>query len=258
MAVAGRLLDLRRGAAGGARRARAVPPSPRDAPVRLEGVSFAYPDRGATCSTASTSSSRPGETVALVGASGARQEHARVAAPAPRRADGGPRDRRADVDLAACDAAAWRAQLAWVPQRADALPRHASPTTSASATPARRRARARGGACSPAPTTSSRRCPTATRRSSATAAGRSRRASARRIALARAFLRDAPLVILDEPTADLDPESAELVGEAVERLREGRTVLADRAPPGARRAAPTASSRSPTAGSSSTTAAEAA
>jgi ABC-type multidrug transport system fused ATPase/permease subunit len=47
----------------------------------------------------------------------------------------------------------------------------------------------------------------------------------RRIALARAFLRDAPLVVLDEPTADLDPESAELVGRAVERLRPGRTVL---------------------------------
>jgi ATP-binding cassette subfamily C protein CydD len=46
-----------------------------------------------------------------------------------------------------------------------------------------------------------------------------------RIALARAFLRDAPLVILDEPTANLDPESAELVGAAVERLRDGRTVL---------------------------------
>ena len=46
-----------------------------------------------------------------------------------------------------------------------------------------------------------------------------------RIALARAFLRDAPLVILDEPTANLDPESAELVGVALERLREGRTVL---------------------------------
>ena len=47
----------------------------------------------------------------------------------------------------------------------------------------------------------------------------------RRIALARAFLRDAPLVILDEPTADLDPASAELVAAAVERLRAGRTVL---------------------------------
>jgi ATP-binding cassette, subfamily C, bacterial CydD len=47
----------------------------------------------------------------------------------------------------------------------------------------------------------------------------------RRIALARAFVRDAPLVILDEPTADLDRTSAEVVAEAVERLRPGRTVL---------------------------------
>ena len=47
----------------------------------------------------------------------------------------------------------------------------------------------------------------------------------RRIALARAFLRAAPLVSLDEPTADLDPASADLVGDAVERLLDGRTVL---------------------------------
>jgi ABC-type multidrug transport system fused ATPase/permease subunit len=48
----------------------------------------------------------------------------------------------------------------------------------------------------------------------------------RRIALARAVLRDAPLVILDEPAADLDPDSVELVIDAVERLAdEGRTVL---------------------------------
>jgi ABC-type multidrug transport system fused ATPase/permease subunit len=47
----------------------------------------------------------------------------------------------------------------------------------------------------------------------------------RRLALARAFLSDAPLVVLDEPTADLDPESAEIVGDAVERLADGRAVL---------------------------------
>ena len=47
----------------------------------------------------------------------------------------------------------------------------------------------------------------------------------RRIALARAFLRDAPLVILDEPTADLDPANAELVASAVDTLRRTRTVL---------------------------------
>ena len=47
----------------------------------------------------------------------------------------------------------------------------------------------------------------------------------RRIALARAFVRNAPLVILDEPTADLDRTSAAVVAESVERLRSGRTVL---------------------------------
>ena len=47
----------------------------------------------------------------------------------------------------------------------------------------------------------------------------------RRIALARAFVRNAPLVILDEPTADLDRTSAGVVAEAVERLRSGRMVL---------------------------------
>ena len=48
---------------------------------------------------------------------------------------------------------------------------------------------------------------------------------AQRIALARAFLKDAPLLILDEPTAYLDPESEALVRQALDRLVLGRTVL---------------------------------
>ncbi len=46
-----------------------------------------------------------------------------------------------------------------------------------------------------------------------------------RIALARAFLRDARLVILDEATASLDPASEALVQRAVDRLAEGRSLL---------------------------------
>lgn len=48
---------------------------------------------------------------------------------------------------------------------------------------------------------------------------------AQRIALARAFLKDAPLVILDEATANLDPETEYLIRESMSRLLEGRTAL---------------------------------
>ena len=46
-----------------------------------------------------------------------------------------------------------------------------------------------------------------------------------RIALARAFLRDAPFVLLDEPTANLDAATAASVTTAIARLAAGRTVL---------------------------------
>jgi subfamily B ATP-binding cassette protein MsbA len=47
-----------------------------------------------------------------------------------------------------------------------------------------------------------------------------------RLCIARAILRDAPLLILDEATSALDPESESLVNEALGRLMKGRTVLA--------------------------------
>ncbi|MDX2175142.1 MAG: ABC transporter ATP-binding protein [Candidatus Sumerlaeia bacterium] len=46
-----------------------------------------------------------------------------------------------------------------------------------------------------------------------------------RIAIARAILRDAPILILDEATSALDNESEAAVNEALERLMEGRTTI---------------------------------
>jgi subfamily B ATP-binding cassette protein MsbA len=46
-----------------------------------------------------------------------------------------------------------------------------------------------------------------------------------RLALARAFLKDAPILILDEATSSLDSESENLIRDALQRLMKGRTTL---------------------------------
>ena len=224
LAVAERMFALLDAPAASVDRAGAAPPSPAVAAVRFErrrlplsGTSRRPSWTGSTSTCARARRSR----------SSARAGPAR--APSPRCCSGllEPDDGRitvGGVDLAACDSRAWRQIVAWVPQR----PRSSaarSRTTSASATRARRtrrsaRPRARGrGRVHP-------RTAAGYETASATVAGRCRRGERRRIGLARAFLRDAPLVILDEPTADLDPESvAQVVAGAIARLRAGRTVL---------------------------------
>jgi ATP-binding cassette subfamily C protein CydD len=45
------------------------------------------------------------------------------------------------------------------------------------------------------------------------------------VAIARAFLRNAPLLLLDEPTAHLDPVTEREILDSLRRLAIGRTVL---------------------------------
>ncbi len=46
-----------------------------------------------------------------------------------------------------------------------------------------------------------------------------------RLALARAFLRDAPFLVMDEPTSHLDPLEEKLLQETIRELCRGRTAL---------------------------------
>jgi thiol reductant ABC exporter CydD subunit len=221
-AVAQRLLDLVDVVEPRAS-AFASAPSPRDEPVRLDGVSFAYPARPGNVLDNVDLELRPGETVALVGPSGGGKST--IAALLLRLAEptGGSVTAGA-LDLRACSAESWREQVAWLPQRPTLFLGSIADNI--------RLGNANAG---------DREVLAAARLAGAddfvrtlpdgydTVVGEGGRplsaGEVQRIGLARAFLRDAALVILDEPTAHLDPASAELVGEAVERLRAGRTVL---------------------------------
>jgi thiol reductant ABC exporter CydD subunit len=223
LAVVERLLTLldapAAAGAGGPRRA----PSPWAEPVRLERVSFSYPSRPGPVLEGLDLELGAGETVALVGESGAGKSTVAalllcLLAPAGGRVTVG------GLDLAGCDAEAWRRQIAWVPQRPTLLRasvadniRLADPA--ASSTRVRAAAEAAGADAFVA----------ALPDGYDTVVGDGGRplspGERRRIGLARAFVRDAPLAILDEPTADLDPASVTIVAEAVERLGVDRTVL---------------------------------
>jgi ATP-binding cassette subfamily C protein CydD len=223
LAVAERMLALLDVPASAPCGGRLIAPSPAEAPLRLEQVSFAYPSRPSLVLDRVDLELEPGETVALVGPSGAGKTTVaslllRFAEPSAGRITAG------GIDLADCRTEPWRRLIAWVPQRPTVF-RGTAAENIRLGDPAASELRIRDAAA----LAGADRFISALPSGYDTVLGDGGRplsaGEQRRVALARAFVRDAPLVILDEPTADLDQTSAEVVAEAIERLRIGRTVL---------------------------------
>jgi len=206
--------------------------------ILLNGTSLVYPGRDAPALDRVSFVIRPGERIALTGPSGAGKSSLlalllRFAAPTGGRVEAGPAGAPgtdiattdiATTDIAAFDMAAWRRQIAWVPQHPYlfdgtvasniALGRpDASPADIAEA------ATLAGAAGFIGSLPEDYRTPLGERGARLSAGQR------QRIALARAFLQDAPLLLLDEPVAHLDPLTARMITSTIEQLMAGRTVV---------------------------------
>jgi ABC-type transport system involved in cytochrome bd biosynthesis fused ATPase/permease subunit len=223
VAVAGRMLELLEAPPEERAPRLLLAPSPLDAPVRLEAVSFGYPSRPALVLDALDLELQPGQTVALVGPSGSGKTTVANLLLGFVEPDSG-RVTVGGHDLALCRTDVWRRHIAWVPQQ----------PTIFRGTIADNIRLGRPGATErdlhdAAVLAGADRLIQALPFGYETLVGDGGRplsaGERRRIAIARAFVREAPLVILDEPTADLDRTSAAVVAESVERLRSGRMVL---------------------------------
>ena len=223
LAVAERMLELLERPPAVGSGGRLVPPNPRAAPVRFEAVSFAYPSRPEPVLDRFEFELQPTETVALVGRSGAGKTTVvrlllRLAEPSSGRISVG------GIDLAECRTELWRRLVAWVPQQPTIFRGTVADNIRLGDERASDRA-VRDAAALAGAARFVQELPSGYDTLVGDGGRPLSSGERRRIALARAFVRDAPLVVLDEPTADLDRTSADVVAEAVERLRAGRTVL---------------------------------
>ncbi|WUG33020.1 thiol reductant ABC exporter subunit CydD [Streptomyces sp. NBC_00459] len=191
--------------------------------VAFEGVTVRYPGRSVDAVADASFAVGAGETVALVGPSGAGKStllHALLGFVRP--AEG--RVCVGGADLAGIDLEQWRSRVAWVPQRPHLFAgsiaenvRLARPDADDTAV---RTALADAGALEFVDALPDGIHSALGEDGAGLSAGQRQR-----LALARAFLADRPVLLLDEPTAALDGETEAEVVAAVRRLAVGRTVL---------------------------------
>ncbi|MEV7153688.1 thiol reductant ABC exporter subunit CydD [Streptomyces misionensis] len=191
--------------------------------VAFEGVTVRYPGRSTDAVSEVSFTVEPGETVALVGPSGVGKStllHVLLGFVRPARG----RVRIGGVDLAELDPEEWRSRIAWVPQRPHLYAgtvaenvRLARPDADDDAV---RRALRDAGALDFVDALPEGAGTVLGEDGAGLSAGQRQR-----LALARAFLADRPLLVLDEPTAALDGVTEAEVVSAVRRLAAGRTVL---------------------------------
>ena len=193
------------------------------APITVTGLRARYPDRDEPALQDAALTVEPGEVLALVGPSGCGKSTLLSVLLGLLEPEAGS-VRIGDVELAELDLQAWRAQLSWVPQRPHLF------ACSIAQNVRLGRGEASDGevwaALSAAGLAETvRELPAGLQtvlgeRGAGLSAG-----ERQRLALARAFLRDTPLLLLDEPTANLDGQTERHVVEAVRRLSRGRTVV---------------------------------
>jgi ATP-binding cassette, subfamily C, bacterial CydD len=192
-------------------------------PIELAGVSLRYAGRDNPALSGVSVTISPGQHIAVTGPSGAGKSSLlglllRFAEPTAGQITA------SGVAISDIPVSDWRRQIAWVPQApylfAGTIAENIALGMPAAPAAAIRRAAALAGA-EPFITALTNGFDTSLgERALALSAGQRQR-----IALARAFLRDAPLVLLDEPTAHLDPATAVQIMATIETLMAGRTVL---------------------------------
>ncbi len=203
--------------------ARALPPATtRGAHLRLEGVSFGYDPHRPVLHRLSLEV-QPGETVALVGRTGAGKST--LVSLIPRFFD--PQEGRVlfdGIDVRELQLASLRSRVALVLQEPFLLPLSVAENL-AYGKPGATREEIEAAAVAANADGFIRRLPqgydTVLGERGATLSGGEKQ----RLSIARALLKDAPVLILDEPTSALDVETEASVLEALERLMEGRTTF---------------------------------